>query len=103
MLKLSRFKLNVLIREILEVQCTSLVDTNNPLQTREKMYVLAVGYYRSGDYSKSRQLVDRCLEALNLKRTIEDHIRKDGVIGIRIAATTIGVVFGGIVVAMARR
>ncbi|XP_042755010.1 mitochondrial fission 1 protein A isoform X2 [Lactuca sativa] len=88
----------------------SLVDTNSPLQTREKMYLLAVGYYRSGDYSKSRQLVDRCLEiapnwmqALNLKRTIEDHIKKDGVIGIGIAATTIGVVFGGIVAAMVRR
>ncbi|CAH1435840.1 unnamed protein product [Lactuca virosa] len=88
----------------------SLVGTNSPLQTREKMYLLAVGYYRSGDYSKSRQLVDRCLEvapnwmqALNLKRTIEDHIKKDGVIGIGIAATTIGVVFGGIVAAMARR
>nr|KAJ0199861.1 hypothetical protein LSAT_V11C600335840 [Lactuca sativa] len=117
MLKLSRFKLNVLIREILKVQCTSLVDTNSPLQTREKMYLLAVGYYRSGDYSKSRQLVDRCLEVGQTSNFIYflfiDFDFKilicifglyfDGVIGIGIAATTIGVVFGGIVAAMARR
>jgi mitochondrial fission 1 protein len=26
------------------------------------LYLLAVGKYRSGDYSRSRQLVERCLE-----------------------------------------
>ncbi|KAJ9699183.1 hypothetical protein PVL29_007999 [Vitis rotundifolia] len=40
----------------------SLAGTNSPLQKREKMYLLAVGYYRSGDYSRSRQLVECCLE-----------------------------------------
>ncbi|KVI08117.1 mitochondrial fission 1 protein A-like [Cynara cardunculus var. scolymus] len=87
----------------------SLAGTNNPLQMREKLYLLAVGYYRNGDYSRSRQLVDRCLEAepdcrqaLTLKKSIEDHIRKDGVIGIGIAATTIGVLVGGLA-AIARR
>ncbi|KAJ9542766.1 hypothetical protein OSB04_029272 [Centaurea solstitialis] len=87
----------------------SLARTNSPLQMREMFYLLAVGYYRSGDYSRSRQLVDRCLEvapdwrqALALKKSIEDHIRKDGVIGIGIAATTIGVLVGGLA-AMARR
>lgn len=40
----------------------SLPSTSDPLQVREKMYLLAVGYYRSGDYSRSRSLVDRCLE-----------------------------------------
>ncbi|KAF5789237.1 putative mitochondria fission 1 protein [Helianthus annuus] len=61
----------------------SLPSTSNPLQMREKMYLLAVGYYRSGDYSRSRQLVDRCLEivpdwrqAITLKKSIEDHIKK---------------------------
>ncbi|CAK9184383.1 unnamed protein product [Ilex paraguariensis] len=77
---------------------------------REKMYLLAVGYYRSGDYSRSRQLVERCLEiapdwrqALTLKKTIEDRIKKDGVIGIGIAATAVGVLAGGIAAALSRK
>ncbi|CAA2999759.1 mitochondrial fission 1 A-like [Olea europaea subsp. europaea] len=37
---------------------------SNPLQARENLYLLAVGYYRSGDYSRSRQLVEHCLEHL---------------------------------------
>lgn len=44
------------------VVAASLPSTSSPLQMREKMYLLAVGYYRSGDYSRSRHLVDRCLE-----------------------------------------
>ncbi|KAI7731341.1 hypothetical protein M8C21_033512 [Ambrosia artemisiifolia] len=88
----------------------SLPSTTDPLQMREKMYLLAVGYYRSGDYSRSRQLVDRCLEiapdwrqALTLKKSIEDHIKKDGVIGIGIAATAVGLVAGGLAAALSRK
>ncbi|KAK3405408.1 hypothetical protein EUGRSUZ_K01630 [Eucalyptus grandis] len=40
----------------------SLANTNTPLQQREKLYLLAVGYYRSGQYSKSLQFVQQCLE-----------------------------------------
>lgn len=40
----------------------SLAGATSPLQVREKLYLLAIGYFRSGDYSRSRQLVDRCLE-----------------------------------------
>ncbi|KAK6936950.1 Fis1, N-terminal tetratricopeptide repeat, partial [Dillenia turbinata] len=83
----------------------SLANTASPLQKREKMYLLAVGYYRSGDYTRSRQLVEKCLEiapdwrqAQTLKKTIEDHITKDGVIGIGIAATAVGLLAGGVVV-----
>ncbi|GAB4855993.1 Mitochondrial fission 1 protein A [Ancistrocladus abbreviatus] len=83
---------------------------SNPLQLRESIYLLAVGYYRSGDYSKNRQLVERCLEiapdcrqALTLKKTIEDRITKDGVIGIGIAATAVGLVAGGIAAALVRK
>lgn len=39
----------------------SLPSTKDPLQQREKLYLLAVGYYRTADYSRSRDLVDRCL------------------------------------------
>ncbi|GAB4843918.1 Mitochondrial fission 1 protein A [Ancistrocladus abbreviatus] len=84
--------------------------SGSPLQTREKLYLLAVGFYRSGDYSRSRQLVDQCLEiapdwrqALTLKKVIEDRIAKDGVIGIGITTTAVGLLVGGIVAALARR
>jgi fission 1 protein len=88
----------------------SLDNSSSPLQTREKLYLLAVGKYRSGDYSRSRQLVERCLEvqpdwrqALSLKKAIEDKIAKDGVIGIGIATTAVGLLVGGIAAAVARK
>lgn len=40
----------------------SLTISRTPLQQREKLYLLAVGYYRSGEYARSRQLVEQCLE-----------------------------------------
>lgn len=88
----------------------SLPGITNPLQLRERLYLLAVGYYRSGDYSKSRQLVDKCLEiapdwrqARALKKTIEDKITRDGVIGMGIAATAVGLIAGGIAAALTRK
>ncbi|KAL3585255.1 hypothetical protein D5086_012122 [Populus alba] len=102
----------------------SLANSSPPLQQREKIYLLAVGYYRSGEYSRSRQLVDQCLEiapdwrqALVLKKTLEDRVAKgiylnntkcvcqnaDGVIGIGITATAVGLIAGGIAAALARK
>ncbi|CAK9185907.1 unnamed protein product [Ilex paraguariensis] len=88
----------------------SLANTNSPLQKREKLYLLAVGYYRSGEYSRSRLLLEQCLEiapdwrqALSLKTTVEDRITKDGVIGIGISATVVGLIAGGIAAALARK
>ncbi|GFQ08202.1 mitochondrial fission 1 protein a [Phtheirospermum japonicum] len=88
----------------------SLTNTNSPLQKREKLYLLAVGFYRSGDFSRSRQLLDQCLEiapnwrqALSLKKTVEDRVTKDGVIGIGLTATAVGLIVGGIAAALARR
>ncbi|KAK9289430.1 hypothetical protein L1049_007585 [Liquidambar formosana] len=88
----------------------SLGNTGTPLQKREKLYLLAVGFYRSGEYSRSRQLLERCLEiapdwrqAQSLKKTVEDRIAKDGVIGIGIAATAVGLIAGGIAAALARK
>ncbi|KAK4278890.1 hypothetical protein QN277_016670 [Acacia crassicarpa] len=81
----------------------SLPGTTDPMLQRERLYLLAVGYYRSGDYSRSRDLADRCLsvapdwrQAVTLKKIIEDRITKDGVIGLGIAATAAGLVAGGI-------
>ncbi|KAL3838056.1 hypothetical protein ACJIZ3_022647 [Penstemon smallii] len=89
---------------------SSLTNSNSPLQKREKLYLLSVGYYRSGDYSRSRQLLDQCLEivpdwrqALSLKKTVEDRITKDGVIGIGITATAVGLIAGGIAAALIRK
>ncbi|KAK4749868.1 hypothetical protein SAY87_027317 [Trapa incisa] len=88
----------------------SLTNSSTTLQQREKLYLLAVGYYRSGEYSKSLQLVQRCLQiapdwrqALTLKKTVEDRITKDGVIGIGITATAVGLLAGGIAAAFARK
>ncbi|GAB2229230.1 hypothetical protein Droror1_Dr00023368 [Drosera rotundifolia] len=88
----------------------ALSNVRNQLQMRERFYLLAVGYYRSGDYSRSRQLLERCLQiapdwrqALTLKKTVEDRITKDGVIGIGIAATAVGLLAGGIAAALARK
>ncbi|KAJ8751180.1 hypothetical protein K2173_016361 [Erythroxylum novogranatense] len=89
---------------------SSLGNVTSPLKLREKLYLLAVGYYRSGDYSRSREVVEECLkiepewrQAQSLKKAIEDQIKKDGVIGIGIAATAVGLVAGGIAAALARR
>ncbi|KAJ0582627.1 putative mitochondria fission 1 protein [Helianthus annuus] len=89
---------------------SSLVNTSSPLQKREKLYLLAVGYYRSGDFPKSRMLLEQALEiapdwnqALSLKKAIEDRITKDGVIGIGITATAVGLIAGGIAAALIRK
>ncbi|KAF5951713.1 hypothetical protein HYC85_009657 [Camellia sinensis] len=81
----------------------SLANSGSPLQKREKLYLLVVGYYRSGEYRRSRQLAEQCLEiapdwmqALTLKKTLDDQITKDGLIGIGITATVVGLVAGGI-------
>ncbi|KAJ0780186.1 putative mitochondria fission 1 protein [Helianthus annuus] len=89
---------------------TSIVSTNSPLQKREKIYLLAVGYYRNSDFSRSRILLEQCLEiapdwrqALTLKKAIEDRVTKDGVIGIGISATAVGLIAGGFAAALMRR
>ncbi|CAH9050510.1 unnamed protein product [Cuscuta europaea] len=88
----------------------SLGLSSGPQQKREKLYLLGVGYYRSGDYARSREIVDSCLaiepdwrQALTLKKAIEDKITKDGVIGIGITATVAGLVVGGIAAALSRK
>ncbi|XP_010453307.1 PREDICTED: mitochondrial fission 1 protein B [Camelina sativa] len=79
----------------------SVVNDTSAMKLREKLYLLAVGYYRSGDYSRSRDCIERCLEvepesgqAQTLKKAIEDRIVKDGVIGVGIAVTAVGLVAG---------
>ncbi|KAL9232664.1 hypothetical protein vseg_007746 [Gypsophila vaccaria] len=97
-------------RGIAMVEASLANTSNSPLQTREKVYLLGVGYYRSGDFARSRQLVEQCLEiapdwrqALTLKKNVEDRIARDGVIGIGITATAVGLLVGGIAAAVARK
>ncbi|KAF3326183.1 mitochondrial fission 1 protein A-like protein [Carex littledalei] len=82
----------------------SLENSNSPLQTREKIYLLAVGSYRTANYSKSRHLLDRCLEvapdwrqAQNLSKLVDDQVSRDGMIGMGIVAGAFGV--GGLAIA----
>ncbi|KAI9120399.1 hypothetical protein K1719_007432 [Acacia pycnantha] len=89
---------------------TSLGYDTSPLHQRERLYLLAVGYYRSSDYSKCRMLLDQCLEiapdwrqALSLKKFVEDRIAKDGIIGIGITTAAVGLLAGGLAAAFARR
>ncbi|CAL9175764.1 unnamed protein product [Musa hybrid cultivar] len=100
----------------------SLDNSASPLQSREKLYLLAVGYYRNGDYPRSRQLLDRCLETKTLpifhrylsqqlvgiishpsQILKESLLATDGVIGIGIAATAVGLLVGGIAAVVARK
>ncbi|KAL5565866.1 hypothetical protein UlMin_029030 [Ulmus minor] len=83
---------------------------DDEVQLREKLYLLAVGYYRSGDFARSRERVEQCLviapdwrQALTLKKAIEDRVTRDGVIGIGIAATAVGLIAGGIAAAVSRK
>ncbi|KAL9270884.1 Mitochondrial fission 1 protein A-like protein [Drosera capensis] len=61
--------------------------SNSLLQKREKVHLLAVD----------------CRPTLTLKKTMEDRIAKDGVIGIGLTATAVGVLIPGIAAALARK
>ncbi|XP_042424148.1 mitochondrial fission 1 protein A-like [Zingiber officinale] len=57
--------------------------SSSPLQTREKLYLLSVGFYRNGDYSRSRHLLEQCLKIApdwrqpqTRKKVVEDQIAK---------------------------
>ena len=49
-------ELNSLLLAALLTNCSS------PLENREKLYLLGVGYYRTGKFPRSGQLADQCLE-----------------------------------------
>ncbi|XP_057826560.1 mitochondrial fission 1 protein A [Cryptomeria japonica] len=88
----------------------ALNNGGGPLQRKEILYLLAVGHFRAGDYTRSRRYIEQALQiapdfrqALTLKKSIEDKITKDGVIGIGIAATAVGLVAGSLAAALARK
>nr|XP_043633094.1 mitochondrial fission 1 protein A-like isoform X2 [Erigeron canadensis] len=70
--------------------------SNNPKKRRKALYLLAIGYYKRGNYLKCRDLVYDCLEiapcwlkALNLKLLSEDRINKEAIKDKLIDAVTI--------------
>ncbi|PVH37498.1 hypothetical protein PAHAL_5G018000 [Panicum hallii] len=58
------------LRGIGMLQASLLGATTSPLQAREKLYLLAVGHYRNGDYPRSRQFLDQCLEVVRFIHNI---------------------------------
>ncbi|GBG80022.1 hypothetical protein CBR_g30283 [Chara braunii] len=94
---------------MLEAQLGNRADA---ARTRETLYLLAVGHFRSGDYARSRNLLQQALQispnfrqAQALMKMVGDRIQADGVIGMGLAAAAVGVVAGGVaaLVASARR
>ncbi|GJW91208.1 mitochondrial fission 1 protein A [Tanacetum coccineum] len=64
--------------ERLEVSLARATIENDPRQKKKDMYLLAVGHFRCGDYSRSVDLLDQCLlikpgywKAIYLKRKIK--------------------------------
>ncbi|GLT80836.1 hypothetical protein SLA2020_522500 [Shorea laevis] len=106
LLRLKRVPLIDVQRGIAMLEASLATTTSSP-KLRDNLYP-AVGSCRSGDYSRSRELVKESLEiepgwrqAQFLKKAIEDRITKDGVIGIGIAVTAVGLIAGGIAAALA--
>eukprot|EP00270_Netrium_digitus_P007639 TRINITY_DN223_c0_g1_i1.p1 TRINITY_DN223_c0_g1~~TRINITY_DN223_c0_g1_i1.p1 ORF type:complete len:158 (-),score=32.64 TRINITY_DN223_c0_g1_i1:295-768(-) len=72
-------------------------------QTREVLYLRAVGYYRSSDYIRCRRILDDLLkvdpnfkQGEALKKMADEQISKDGVVGVGIAAGAVAVIAGGL-------
>ncbi|CDP18015.1 unnamed protein product [Coffea canephora] len=97
-------KLLSLLNTIYCLCAVSFSKTNSPSQKSEKLYLLAVGCYRSGDYSRRPQLIKPdWRRALYLEKTVKEQISKDGVIGIGISVTAVVLIAGGIITALACR
>lgn len=66
---------------------------------RETLYLLAVGFFRTQDYTRSKHAVDEALreapnfyQATSLKKMVEQKITQDGLIGAGIAAAAVAAV-----------
>ncbi|KAG6500854.1 hypothetical protein ZIOFF_040712 [Zingiber officinale] len=86
----------------------SLDSSASPLQTREKLYLLAVGFYRNGDYLRSRQILEQCLQMVQnsgkiVHMSLMPFLFLDGMIGIGIAATGVGLLVAGIAALATRK
>ncbi|WJX64531.1 hypothetical protein P8452_49296 [Trifolium repens] len=81
---------------------SSLPSTVNQLQQREELYLLAVGYYKCGDYLRSRDFVVKCLkiapdwrQVLSLKAAIDDRITKGSLTGWQVTGAFVAALITG--------
>eukprot|EP00850_Spirogloea_muscicola_P011368 SM000070S21334 [mRNA] locus=s70:398476:400013:+ [translate_table: standard] len=102
-LRALRFKPFMLTLACVLTSTEKLRDKLSREQQREVLYLLAVGYFRSSDYTRSRRFVDKALQvqpnfrqAESLKKMVEDKIAADGMIGIGLAATAVALVGAGV-------
>ncbi|KAJ2551499.1 mitochondrial membrane protein [Coemansia sp. RSA 1933] len=70
-----------------------------PERRRECMYYLAMGYYRTGEYSNARVHVERLLalepnnkQARDLRQRIEDKMTREGLIGLAMTGGVVALV-----------
>ncbi|KAJ1733892.1 mitochondrial membrane protein [Coemansia sp. Benny D160-2] len=70
-----------------------------PERRRECMYYLALGYFRTGEYSNARVHIERLLalepnnsQARDMRKRIEDKVTRDGIIGLALAGGAVAVV-----------
>lgn len=67
------------------------------VKDRENRYLLALGHYRTGSYSDSRQYLEECLEiepdweqAIILQKLLTQRTKKDGTLGLVLATGIVG-------------
>ncbi|KAK4377994.1 hypothetical protein RND71_004290 [Anisodus tanguticus] len=86
----------------------SVANSSSPLQQREKLLSFSCWILQKRGIFKEQRanrlhFAPDWRQALSLKKAIDDRITKDGVIGIGITVTTIGLIAGGIVASLVRR
>ncbi|WJX61755.1 hypothetical protein P8452_46815 [Trifolium repens] len=69
----------------------------------ERLYLLALGYFKTKDYATSQLLLEQCLliahgweKAVSLRRIVDERVVHHGLIGIGITAFAAGLFVGGL-------
>ncbi|KAK2427843.1 Mitochondrial fission 1 protein A [Trifolium repens] len=92
---------DVIKREIDMLTCMD--NDRRVLQPEERLYLLALGYFKTKDYATSQLLLEQCLQiapgwekAMSLKTIVDERVVHHGLIGIGIAAFASGLFVGGL-------
>ncbi|KAI8867294.1 mitochondria fission 1 protein [Ramicandelaber brevisporus] len=72
------------------------IHDNHPDRARECLYYIALGHYKLGEYTESKELADRMLEsepsnsqAKSLRELVEARVAKEGLLGMAIVGATV--------------